>query len=69
MTCASWPSCYCRSPYTNSALPAAIATYWRPPTAYDIGPADTWPPTFPFHSVDGIVRTWVTIRGFRAIRG
>ena len=32
---------YCRSAYTNNALPAAIATYCRPATAYDMGPADT----------------------------
>src|SRR5436190_787473 len=41
---------YCRNAYTNNALPAAIATYCFPFTEYDIGPAETWPPTFPFQS-------------------
>ena len=44
------PRRHCRNAYTNSVLPAAIATYCLPATEYDIGPAETWPPTLPFHS-------------------
>jgi hypothetical protein len=41
---------YWRSANAKSELPAATATYWRPPTAYVIGPDATWPPTVDFQS-------------------
>jgi hypothetical protein len=41
---------YSLSPYTNSACPAAIATYCLPSSRYVIGAAETAPPTLAFHS-------------------
>ena len=41
---------YWRKANAKSELPAATATYWRPPTEYVIGPDATTPPTENFHS-------------------